>query len=99
MERTEVSAEQAQAAKNLVNIAGAHGAILDLAAELPPEILAKIKAAHEEKTADMCCAAHCEGLWCCIDILLFDPADYAAEKVTEAGKLLHRYYEQSPEQA
>ena len=88
---TDVTTEQARAAKNLVNIAGAHRSLLDLAAALPPEILARIREAHAEQTADMCCAAHGEGLWCCIDILLFDPADYAPARVAAARDVLQRY--------
>jgi len=90
----EVTDQQAQAAKHLVNIASAHQSLLRLAARLPPEVLAQLRAAHEDKTADMCCNAHLEGLWCCIDILLFNPADYAPEKVAEAEHLLNRYRRQ-----
>jgi hypothetical protein len=88
---TDVTPEQAQAAKHLVNSAGAYGALITLAARLPPEILALIRAAHEDATVDMCCNAHCEGLECCIDVLLEDPARYAPEKVAEAEELLRRY--------
>jgi hypothetical protein len=91
---TDVTLKQAQAASYLVNTAGAYGALIALAPQLPPEILALIRAAHEDETVDLCCNAHCEGLDCCIDILLDDPARYAPEKVAEAEELLRRYREQ-----
>jgi hypothetical protein len=91
---TDVTPEQAQAAKHLVNTAGAYGALIALAAQLPPETLALIRAAHQDATVDMCCNAHCEGQECCIDVLLEDPAGYAPEKVAEAEELLRRYREQ-----
>lgn len=87
----DVTSGQAQAAKHLVNTAGAYGALIALAPQLPPEILALLRAAHDDKTVSMCCNAHCEGLDCCIDILLDDPARYAPERVAEAQDLLARY--------
>lgn len=90
----EVTRGQADAAKRLVNEAGAYGALIALAGQLPRVVLAAIKAAHEDKTVAMCCIAHCEGLECCIDILLEDPARYAPEKVAEAQELLRRYRQQ-----
>jgi hypothetical protein len=91
---TAVTPEQAQAAKNLVNTAGAFGTLIALARQLPPEILALIRAAHEDETTDMCCSAHCEGLSCCIDVLLDDPAKYEPARVTEAVELLERWRQQ-----
>ena len=91
---TDVTEAQARAAKDLVNTAGAHGALITLAGQLPPEVLAQLRAAHEDKIADMCCAAHGEGMLCCIDILLEDPVRYAPGKVAEAEELLRRYREQ-----
>jgi hypothetical protein len=88
---TEVSSEQADAAKRIVNTAGASGALIALASRLPPEILAEIRAAHDDETVSMCCNAHCEGQECCIDVLLDDPARYAPAKVAEAEELLRRY--------
>lgn len=85
---TDLTPEQAQAAKNVVNTAGGYGTLIALARQLPPEILATIRAAHEDETTDMCCNAHCEGLSCCIDILLDDPARYEPARVTEAVELL-----------
>jgi hypothetical protein len=94
----DVTPEQAQAAKRLVNTAGAYGALITLAPQLPPETLALIRAAHQDATVSMCCNAHCEGLDCCIDILLDDPARYAPGEVAEAEELLRRYRKQvSPE--
>lgn len=90
---TDVTREQAQAAKQLVNSAGAYGALIALAAQLPPEILALIRAAHQDETVNMCCNAHGEGQECCIDVLLDNPARYAPGKVAEAEELLRRYRE------
>jgi len=91
---TDVTPEQAHTAKHLVNSAGAYGALIALAAQLPAETLTLIRSAHEDATVDMCCNAHCEGRECCIDVLLDDPARYAPDKVAEAKELLHRYREQ-----
>ena len=91
---TAVTPEQAQAAKNLVNDAGAYGALITLAGQLPREILDVIRAAHGDKTVTMCCNAHCEGLACCIDILTSDPAQYEAGKVAAAEQLLERWRQQ-----
>jgi len=82
---------QAQEAKRLVNDAEAYGSLIALASQLPAEILARIREAHEDATTAMCCNAHCEGLDCCIDILLTDPARFAPERVAEAQGLLARY--------
>ena len=90
----DVTAEQAQAAKQVVNTAESFGALIELAPQLPPEILAAIRAAHEDKTVAMCCNAHGEGLDCCIDVLLDDPAEYAPEKVAEAEQVLACWWEQ-----
>lgn len=87
-----ITREQADAAKDIVNTAGAYPALIDLAAQLPPDILAQIRAAHT--IVDMCCNAHGEAMACCIDILLDDPARYAPDKVAEAEDLLRRYREQ-----
>ena len=91
---TEISTSQADAAKYVVNTAGAFGALIALAATLPQDVKDALRAAHEDKTVSMCCNAHCEGLDCCIDVLLDDPARYAPERVAEAEELLRRYREQ-----
>lgn len=93
---TGITAKQAQDAKHLVNIAGAHGALIALARQLPPEILALLREAHSDPVNDMCCAAHSEGMDCCIDILLDDPALYEPGRISEAEDLLRRYREQHP---
>lgn len=91
---TEITHEQARRANHLVNTASAHGAIIALARQLPPDILNLLREAHSDPTADLCCAAHAEGLNCCIDILLDDPAAYDPATVAEAEDLLRRYREQ-----
>lgn len=94
MESGKVTAQQADAAKWLLNDAGAFGALIALARQLPPEILAQIRAAHDDKTVSICCNAHGEGQDCCIDILLDDPARYEPGKITEAEDVLRRWQEQ-----
>ena len=89
-----ITAEQAQAAKRLVNDAGAFGPLIALAARLPADVLAALREAHEDKTVGLCCNAHCEGLNCCVDILLDDPARYAPARVAEAEDVLRRWQQQ-----
>ena len=90
--------EQAGRGKNLINIAGGYASLITLAAKLPPDTLAKLREAHNNQVTDMCCNAHNEGLWCCIDILLFDPADYAPKRWQLGQDLLARYRVQLAEQ-
>lgn len=86
-----VTSEQADAAKYLTNTAECYGALIELAARLPEEIREQLRTAHADKTTDMCCNAHCEGLDCCVDILTGDLGQFGPERVRAAEELLKRY--------
>ena len=88
---SEITAQMAGEAKSLINIADAHPHLIALAASLPAEVKAAIAAAHDADPDAMCCAAHGEGLACCIDILLDDPQKYAPDRVAAAKELLTRW--------
>lgn len=87
--------EQVQEAQDVRNVAGEYPELLALIPELPREVLEKIDAAH--RAVGWNCSAESEGLWCCIDILLLDPADYTPDKVAAANDLIERYHAQQRE--
>jgi hypothetical protein len=87
-----ITREQAQSAKDLVNTAESYGPLLALIPAFPRELLEKLKTAHD--AADMSCNAAAEGQWCCVELLLENPVDYAPDKVAAAKELLDRYWSQ-----
>ena len=89
-----ISDEQATRANFLVNDVSAYPHLIALAQILPSDVKDQLRVAHDAKPESYCCTAHSEGLSCCIDILLTDPAEYAPAKVAEAEDLLQRYRSQ-----
>jgi hypothetical protein len=90
-----ITREQAQAAQDVRNVAGEYVELLALIPELPRELLEKLDIAHQ--SVGFSCNAESEGQWCCLDILMLDPADYTPEKVTAANDLIERYHAQQRE--
>lgn len=86
-----ITHEQAQAAKAIWNIADGHAPLLALIPQLPRAVLERLRAAHE---MSLCCDATADGLWCCLDILMLNPADYTPDKVAAAKDLLERYWQE-----
>jgi hypothetical protein len=87
-----ITLEQMRAAQALRNVAGEYAELLALIPELPRALLEKLDVAH--RAIGYSCNAENEGLWCCLDILMLDPADYAPEKVAAANDLIERYHAQ-----
>lgn len=91
----EITAEQAQAAMNLVNDAESFAPLVTLIPSVPDGLKAALREAHEASG----CNARNEGLWCCVDILLHDPAMYEPSKVDAARQLLAQWRERRPASA
>jgi hypothetical protein len=85
---------EANVAKRLVNDAGSFAPLIAIISEIDDATKTLLREAHD-KTGYGCNAEN-EGLWCCIDILLRDPDDFAPEKIQAAEELLARYRSQSP---
>lgn len=81
--------EQASEANHLINVTSWAMPLIALIGDIPPELAGKLRAAHD--AAGYCCSAASEGLECCLDILLDDPAKYTPAKIAEAQELLSRY--------
>lgn len=96
-ETERVTSEQAQAAKWLVNDAGTYAPLIPLIGQMSADVTERLAAAHD--AVGFGCSATSEGMTCCIDVLLSDPADYAPEKVAEARAVLARWQEQLHEAA
>ena len=83
--------EQAFEAMVLIHEAEEFAEFIELAKILPPQTLASLRAAHA--VVGSRCAAHSEGMACCIDVVTADPARYAPERVAAARKTVAAYNE------